>query len=203
VRIDVFERLPVPYGLVRFGVAPDHPDVKNVTDIFDKVAQNKNSRLFCNVHVGKDVSIGSLRSSYHALVYAYGAQSDRNLGIQREQQARNVFNARAFVEWYNGHPEHQDLDIDLSVDTAAIIGQGNVALDIARVLLSPIDHLRSTDITSRALARLAESKVRRVHVIGRRGPLEVAFTIKELREVSKINGCVSSFDPSFFTFTKV
>ncbi|KAK9767287.1 NADPH-adrenodoxin reductase [Basidiobolus ranarum] len=182
-KVDMFESLPVPHGLVRFGVAPDHPEVKLVMNRFDEVAQSSDFRFFGNVTVGKDISVSELKDTYDGIVLSYGASEDRVLNIKNEN-AGGVHSARAFVGWYNGHPDHKQIDLDLtSTDTAMVIGQGNVALDVARVLLSPIDELRKTDITEHALEALSKSRIRRVHVVGRRGPLQVAFTTKELREM--------------------
>ncbi|XP_028164448.1 NADPH:adrenodoxin oxidoreductase, mitochondrial [Ostrinia furnacalis] len=190
VNVDLLEKLPVPFGLVRYGVAPDHPEVKNVINQFTKVAQHPNVKYYGNVTLGKDVSLTQLRQHYHAVLLAYGADEDRTLGIENED-AKNVIAARNFVGWYNGLPSDKDLKVDLSHSTAAILGQGNVALDVARILLSPIDELRKTDITEYALQTLAESKLKELYLIGRRGPLQVAFTIKELREQLKLKNCLT------------
>jgi len=182
LEVDVYEKLPVPFGLVRYGVAPDHPDVKNVINTFTAVAKSGRLNFIGNVSVGEDVTLKELRGAYDAVVLAYGAAQDRWLGIPGEN-LRNVISARNFVGWYNGHPEDRNLEFDLNVETAAIIGQGNVALDIARILLTPVDILKKTDITQQALEALSCSKIKNVKIIGRRGPLQVAFTIKELREM--------------------
>ncbi|KAJ1982243.1 NADPH-adrenodoxin reductase [Dimargaris verticillata] len=184
VAIDMFEKLPVPHGLVRYGVAPDHPEVKTVMNRFDEVAQAPNFRFFGNVTVGQDIALAELKSMYDGIVFAYGASGDRSLGLPEEHETRGVLSARSFVGWYNGHPDYQDLNIDLtSTDTAIVIGHGNVALDVARVLLSPINTLARTDITEPALEQLKASRVRHVHLVGRRGPVQVQFTTKELREM--------------------
>ncbi|KAG0370103.1 ferredoxin reductase precursor [Gamsiella multidivaricata] len=191
--IDMFEALPVPHGLVRFGVAPDHPEVKNVMHTFDEVAQNPNFTFIGNTSVGTfiapgskkaDLEISDLRPHYDAIILAYGAHEDRLLGIPNEQSLKGVMAARSFVGFYNGLPSEQDLEIDLSLaETAVVIGQGNVALDVARILLTPLDELKKTDLTEKMIRILEKSRVKHVHVIGRRGPLEVAFTAKELREM--------------------
>ncbi|XP_012253191.2 NADPH:adrenodoxin oxidoreductase, mitochondrial isoform X3 [Athalia rosae] len=196
-RVDILDRLPVPFGLVRFGVAPDHPEVKNVIHTFHKTAKNPNVNFFGNVNVGRDVTINQLRKAYHAVVLAYGAEQDRELHIPGEN-LKNVISGRQFVGWYNGLPNEKDLKIDLSVDEAAICGQGNVAMDIARILLTPIDKLKNTDITNYALETLSRSKVRKVWLIGRRGPLQAAFTIKELRELIKLEDCETQWRTSDF-----
>lgn len=188
VNIDIIEKLPVPFGLIRYGVAPDHPEVKNVINQFTKVAQNNNVNFYGNISLGKDITLSQLRNHYHAILLSYGAEEDRILGIENEN-ADNIIAARKFVGWYNGLPSDKDLKIDLSSHTAAILGQGNVALDVARILLTPIDKLRKTDITEHALSTLAESKVKELYLVGRRGPLQVAFTIKELREQLKLENC--------------
>ncbi|KAI8580530.1 hypothetical protein K450DRAFT_237477 [Umbelopsis ramanniana AG] len=189
VKIDMFESLPVPHGLVRFGVAPDHPEVKNVMNKFDEVATDDRFTFLGNVHVGgKDLPLSALKSNYDAIVFSYGASEDRRLNIPGEDLP-NVYSARSFVGWYNGLPHHRELMPDLdSTDTAVIVGQGNVALDIARMLLSPIDVLRKTDVTDYALDALSKSRIKHVHVVGRRGPLQAAFTAKELREQMKLPG---------------
>ncbi|CAH0405888.1 unnamed protein product [Chilo suppressalis] len=188
IQIDIFEKLPVPFGLVRYGVAPDHPEVKNVINQFTKVAQHPNVNFYGNVTLGKDVTLCQLRQNYDAVLLCYGADEDKTLGIENED-ATNIVAARNFVGWYNGSPSDKNLKIDLSGSTAAILGQGNVALDVARILLTPVDELRKTDITEYALATLAESKLTEIYLIGRRGPLQVAFTIKELREQLKLKNC--------------
>ncbi|XP_031640785.1 NADPH:adrenodoxin oxidoreductase, mitochondrial [Contarinia nasturtii] len=185
-RIDIIEKLPVPFGLVRFGVAPDHPEVKNVINTFTKVAENPRVRFIGNLSLGKDVSLRDVRNAYNAVVLCYGAEEDRKMRINDED--KNTLSARKFVAWYNGLPDceesYESIENQLrNSETVTLIGQGNVAVDVARILLSPIDALRKTDITSRALSTLAESNIRMVHLVGRRGPLQAAFTIKELREM--------------------
>lgn len=196
-RIDVVDKLPVMYGLVRYGVAPDHPEVKSVSNDFDEVMNDPRVRFFGNVEIGKDVEVADLRSAYDGVVFSYGATSDKPLGVANEAGTKNVWGARAFVNWYNGHPEMSVLEPPkLDQETAVIIGQGNVALDCARVLTKSVDELAKTDISRAALEVLAESKVRRVAVVGRRGTAQAAFTIKELRELTKLDGvgCVIQKD---------
>ncbi|XP_017835402.1 NADPH:adrenodoxin oxidoreductase, mitochondrial [Drosophila busckii] len=183
--VDIVEKLPVPFGLVRFGVAPDHPEVKNVINTFTKTAENPRLRFFGNVTLGTDISLQQLRERYHAVLLTYGADQDRELQLENEQQP-HVISARKLVAWYNGLPGAEHLKPDLSGRDVTIVGQGNVAVDVARMLLSPLDSLKITDTTEYALAALAESKVERVHLVGRRGPLQAAFTIKELREMLKL-----------------
>ncbi|KAM8836625.1 NADPH:adrenodoxin oxidoreductase, mitochondrial isoform 2-T2 [Spinachia spinachia] len=182
VEVDIYERLPVPFGLVRFGVAPDHPEVKNVINTFTQTARQSRCSFYGNVDVGTDVSLEELRRAYHAVVLSYGAEGNRSIGVPGENLA-GVHAARDFVGWYNGLPSCRELRPDLSCETAVILGQGNVALDVARVLLSPLDLLKETDIPQPALEALAESQVRRVLIVGRRGPVQVACTIKEVREM--------------------
>ncbi|KNE60855.1 hypothetical protein AMAG_06620 [Allomyces macrogynus ATCC 38327] len=199
VHIDLLERLPAPYGLVRYGVAPDHPEVKNVIHTFSKVAESDRVRFFGNVSVGQDVEIAELQQAYSAVVLSYGAAAaDNALGVPGED-LRGVVAARELVAWYNGHPDCSDLEFDLtSTDTAVVLGHGNVALDVARILLTSVDALRGTDISERALATLANSTIRHVHVVGRRGPVQAAFTAKELREMLALPGVAFRTDADQF-----
>ncbi|XP_014034966.1 NADPH:adrenodoxin oxidoreductase, mitochondrial isoform X1 [Salmo salar] len=197
VQVDIYERLPVPFGLVRFGVAPDHPEVKNVINTFTQTAQHARCSFHGNVRVGKDVTVEELQEAYHAVVLSYGAEGNRTMGVPGEDLA-GVYSAKDFVGWYNGLPRNRELRPDLSCETAVILGQGNVALDVARMLLSPVDILKKTDITQHALDALAESSVRRVLIVGRRGPLQVACTIKELREMVNLPGTRPEMEASEF-----
>ncbi|RAR14098.1 NADPH:adrenodoxin oxidoreductase mitochondrial precursor [Stemphylium lycopersici] len=184
--VDMYEQLPVPYGLVRYGVAPDHPEVKNCQDTFEEVAQSPRFNYIGNVKVGYDVELAKMRPHYDAILFSYGASEDRQLGIPGED-VPGVYSARSFVGWYNGLPQFQGLKPNLQAgEQAVVIGQGNVALDVARILLSPVDALRSTDIAEQAIQALSESKVRSVRVVGRRGPIQAAFTVKEARELMQI-----------------
>ncbi|KAJ6643464.1 NADPH:adrenodoxin oxidoreductase, mitochondrial [Pseudolycoriella hygida] len=185
--VDIVEKLPVPFGLVRFGVAPDHPEVKNVINTFTKTAENPRVKFLGNLTLGFDFSLQDLRNRYHAVILSYGAEKDRKLNIPNEYPS-NVLSAREFVAWYNGLPGTENYKPNLNAKTVAVIGQGNVAIDVSRILLSPIDALVKTDITHFALQTLSESKVEKVYLIGRRGPLQAAFTIKELREMTKLSG---------------
>ncbi|XP_058206724.1 NADPH:adrenodoxin oxidoreductase, mitochondrial [Rhododendron vialii] len=181
--VDIIDRLPTPYGLVRSGVAPDHPETKIVTNQFLRVAQNERCSFIGNVSLGSSVSLSELREIYDVVVLAYGAESDRVLGIPGEDLT-GIHSAREFVWWYNGHPDCRHFAPDLKgSDTAVILGQGNVALDVARILLRPPAELATTDISSHALAALEESSIRKVYLVGRRGPVQAACTAKELREV--------------------
>ncbi|KAL9242340.1 hypothetical protein vseg_016352 [Gypsophila vaccaria] len=181
--VDILDRLPTPFGLVRSGVAPDHPETKIVVNQFTRVAQNERCRFLGNVNLGSSVSVKELRDLYHVVVLAYGAESDRVLGIPGED-LEGIYSAREFVWWYNGHPDCRNLAPDLqSTDTAVVLGQGNVALDAARILLKSTEELASTDISDHAFAALQKSSIRKVYLVGRRGPVQAACTAKELREI--------------------
>mmetsp|Transcript_4264 Transcript_4264/g.7708 ORF Transcript_4264/g.7708 Transcript_4264/m.7708 type:complete len:488 (+) Transcript_4264:1-1464(+) len=186
MKVDMFERLPTPFGLVRFGVAPDHPEVKNVINDFTTVAQMPNFRFFGNVEVGSgSVSLSALRSMYDAVVLCTGASGERRLGIPGED-AEGVLGAPAFVKWYNGHPDYQDLKVPAAGEAAVVIGQGNVALDVARLLVRSPKELQATDMEARAVEQIASwqaAGLRSVHVVGRRGFVQAAFTNAELREL--------------------
>lgn len=170
---------------MRTGVAPDHPEVKQVTNDFEQVATDPRFGYLGNVRVGTDVSVEELFSFYDAVVLAYGASSDRAMGVPGED-LRNVTSARAFVNWYNGHPDFRDFAPNLDAEDVVIIGQGNVAIDCARILTKTRDELKETDIAAHALDALSRSKVKRVHVVGRRGHVQAAMTMKELREVTRL-----------------
>ena len=187
VTVDMFERLPAPFGLVRFGVAPDHQKIKNVIRSFDKVARRPEFRFFGNVDVGTQVRLDDLRRHYHAVCFATGAQTDRRLGIPGEDLARS-HPATEFVAWYNGHPEFRDCTFDLSVEQAAVIGVGNVAVDVARMLCRTPEELHETDVVPYAEAALAQSRIREIYLIGRRGPVQAAFTTPEVRELGELAG---------------
>ena len=188
IAIDMFERLPTPYGLVRSGVAPDHPKLKQVTLVFAKIMRSERFNFLGNVSVGTDVSIDALQQSYDIVVLAYGASTDRKLGISGEGLT-NSHSATEFVGWYNGHPDFRDCTFDLSQEVAVVVGHGNVAADVARILLQPPDGLRRTDIAAHALEVLAESRIREVHLVGRRGPAQAKFTTRELRGLGLIPQC--------------
>ena len=188
-RVDLIDRLPTPFGLVRSGVAPDHPEVKSVQNDFTEIVeQNKDRVSFVgNLEVGKDISLGDLRKCYNAVVLAYGSDEDRRLGLQGEESLKYVDSARAFVNWYNGHPDWVDFEPNLDAKDVVIIGQGNVAIDCARILCKTVEELQKTDIAQHALDALSSSRVERVHVIGRRGHVQAACTTKELRELTKLD----------------
>ena len=195
VEIDLIERLPVPFGLVRFGVAPDHAKLKSVTAVFTQIAEDPRLRFFGNVELGRDVSVRQLGALYHAVIVATGAAGDRQLGIAGEHLA-GVHAAGDFVGWYNGRPECAELEFDLQQEVAVVIGQGNVAIDVCRILASPVDALRRTDIAAHALDVLAQSRIREIHLVGRRGPVQAKFTPKELRELGTLPGWQPRVDPA-------
>lgn len=185
VRVDMYERLATPWGLVRAGVAPDHPKIKSVSSVYSKIASQESFRFFGNVHVGGpdgDITREELAERYDAVVYTVGAQSDRKLGIPGEELP-GCEAALDFVGWYNGHPDFADRGFDMSSRRAVVIGAGNVALDVARILCSPVERLAKTDIADHALEALAKSSIEEVVVVGRRGPAQAAFTTPELKEL--------------------
>jgi len=183
--IDMIERLPTPWGLVRSGVAPDHPKIKTVSKVFEKIAKESNFRLFANVELGKDVSLKELREQYDAVVLATGAPKGRRLGIPGED-LDNSLSAADFVPWYNAHPDYVDTEVDLSSNTAVVIGAGNVAMDVARILAIDPTELDPTDVAEHALVKLKQSNIRTVIICGRRGPEHAAFTAPELRDLPKL-----------------
>jgi ferredoxin--NADP+ reductase len=195
VEVDLIERLPVPYGLVRFGVAPDHAKLKSVSTVFAEIARDERVRFFGNVALGREISADQLEAIYHAVVVATGADDDQKLDIEGEHLC-GVHAARDFVGWYNGKPECACLAFDLSQEVVVIVGQGNVAIDVCRILAKPIDDLRKTDITEFALDSLASSRVREIHLVGRRGPVQAKFTPKELRELGSLPGWEPVVDPA-------
>lgn len=187
-KVDLFDRLPVPFGLVRGGVAPDHQKIKSVTRVYDKIAANDGFRFFGNVQLGRDVSVEDLNARYHHVVYAFGCESDNKLGLDGEDLG-GVYAATDFVGWYNGHPDHRHHRFDLqSAKRVALVGNGNVAMDVARVLLADPEVLAKTDIADHSLATLRESKVEEVILLGRRGPAQAAFSPKEIEEIHEIDG---------------
>jgi ferredoxin/flavodoxin---NADP+ reductase len=185
VAIDMFERLPTPFGLVRGGVAPDHQKIKSVTKLYDRIARHPNFRFYGNVEFGQDVTRADLLKHYHAVVYATGAQTDRKLGIPGEDLPGS-HPATEFVGWYNGHPDYRDLDFDLSQENVAVIGNGNVAMDVARILARGTDELQATDIADHALDALAVSNVKKIYLLGRRGPAQAKFSNPEIKELDEL-----------------
>jgi len=186
-KIDLFERLPTPYGLVRSGVAPDHPKIKSVAKVFEKISDHVRFRLVANVEIGRDISLEALKKHYDAVVLAVGTSKGRSLGIPGENLS-NSWSSAEFVPWYNGHPDFQNLQVDLSGKRAVVVGAGNVALDIARILTISAEELKSTDISTKALNALFNSNLEEIRVVCRRGPEKVAFTTPELRELEKLEG---------------
>jgi ferredoxin/flavodoxin---NADP+ reductase len=187
IEVDMLERLPTPWGLVRSGVAPDHPKIKSVSRVYEKTAEHPRFRFFGNVCVGEDISHEELMANYHAIVYATGSAVDRPLGIPGEELPGSHA-ATDFVGWYNGHPDQTELEVDLmSAERALVIGNGNVALDLARMLVLASSELAVTDTADHALEVLANSRVREVIVAGRRGPAQAAFTNPELRELGELS----------------
>jgi ferredoxin/flavodoxin---NADP+ reductase len=193
IGVDMFERLPVPYGLVRFGVAPDHQKLKQVTAVFERIAALPGFRFLGGVEVGATLSLEALRGAYDAVVLATGAALGRNLGVSGETLPGS-HQASDFVAWYNGHPDHKDSAFDLSGERAVVVGHGNVALDVARLLMKTPDELRRTDIAAHALEALAESRIREVHVVGRGGPSQTRFAMKELQEFATLDACTPSVE---------
>jgi len=189
VRIDIFDRLPVPYGLIRTGVAPDHQSIKGVSQRYEKTALSDNVRFVGNISIGQDVTVEELQSLYDAVIFATGAPNDRPLDIPGEDLG-NVFGSAAFVGWYNGHPNFATLNPDLSGRNAVIVGMGNVALDVARILAKTQEEFAGSDIVAHALDMLRDSKLEKITILGRRGPHQIAMTPKELGELGKLeNAC--------------
>lgn len=188
VQVDMFDRLPTPFGLVRGGVAPDHQNIKAVTRVYDKIAQHPQFRFYGNIELGRELSHEDLEAYYHAIIYAVGARTDKRLGIPREYLPGS-HSASEFVGWYNAHPDFRALAFDFSGSSAVVVGNGNVAMDLARMLLVPVEDLEHTDIAEHALRALSQSQIREVVIIGRRGPVQAAFTTKELRELGELPDC--------------
>ena len=185
VEVDMFDRLPTPYGLVRAGVAPDHQKIKSVTAAFDKVAAHPRFRFFGAVELGKHVTVDDLRRHYHQVMYTTGAQTDRRMGIPGED-LHGSHPATEFVAWYNGHPDYRDYQFDLSQERVAVVGVGNVAVDVARILSRSPAELATTDIADHALEALRASRVKEVYLLGRRGPAQAAFTNPEIKELGEL-----------------
>jgi ferredoxin/flavodoxin---NADP+ reductase len=185
VGVDVFDRLPTPYGLVRYGVAPDHKSIKAIGRYLQKVLEHPAVRFFGCVELGRDLTRQELLSCYDAVIYSTGAMVDRHLGIPGEDLPGSVA-ATDFVNWYCGHPDAADHDFDLSVEEVAVIGVGNVAVDVVRILAKTAEELRNTDIPEAVIEALSASKVRKIHMIGRRGPAQAKFTTKEARELGEL-----------------
>lgn len=195
VEIDMYDRLPTPFGLVRGGVAPDHQKIKGVVKIYDRIAGKDNFRFFGNVTFGEDVTRADLQRFYHAVIYAVGSSSDKKLGIPGEDLPGS-FPATEFVGWYNAHPDYRDFEFDLSTEAVAIIGVGNVAMDVTRILARSQSELDETDIATYAQEALAESKIKRIYVLGRRGPAQAAFTNPEIKELGEMLEADIIVDPN-------
>ena len=195
VEVDMIERLPTPWGLVRLGVAPDHPNIKAVSRAFEKIAAKPGFRFLGNVEVGRDVTHDELMRIYDAVVYAVGAQTDRRLGIPGEDLSGS-WAATELVAWYNGHPDFQELEFDLSGERAAVIGNGNVALDVARMLALTQEELAPTDTTDPAIEAIVGSGIRELLVLGRRGPVQASWTTPELQEMGELAGADIGIDPA-------
>ncbi len=193
--VDLFDRLPTPYGLVRGGVAPDHPKIKSVTRVYDKTAARDGFRFFGNVKLGEDISPQDLERHYHAILYTFGAETDRHLGIPGEELPGSHA-ATAFVGWYNAHPDYADQTFDLSCERAVVIGNGNVATDVARMLALTEEELRETDTADHAIEALAGNPIREIVILGRRGPAQAAFTNPELRELGEMKDADIVVDPA-------
>jgi ferredoxin--NADP+ reductase len=195
LQVDMYDRLPTPWGLVRAGVAPDHPNIKAVSRVYEKTAAHPEFRFFGNVDFGADLTHDDLVARYHAIVYAVGAQTDKQMGIPGEDLPGS-WAATELVAWYNAHPDYRDLEFDLSAERAVVIGNGNVAMDVTRMLASDPDDLAKTDVADHALEVLRESAVREVVVLGRRGPAQAAFTNPELLELGEMTDADVLVDPA-------
>jgi ferredoxin--NADP+ reductase len=194
-RIDVIDRLPTPFGLVRGGVAPDHPRIKSVTRVFERIADRPNVRYLGNVEVGRDVTPAELHHHYDAVIYTVGARTDRRLGIPGEELPGSHA-ATELVGWYNGHPDYRGATFDFSHRAVGVVGLGNVAMDVTRILSRRADELASTDIADHAVRALRHAGIREVHVFGRRGPVQGAFTTPELRELGELPEVDVIVDPA-------
>jgi len=195
-QVDLFDRLPTPYGLVRGGVAPDHPKIKSVTRVYERTAAKEGFRFFGNVEVGRDLGIEDFENHYHAILYTFGAEADRELGIPGEDLPGS-FAATAFVGWYNAHPDYADRDFGLDrVKRAVVIGNGNVAMDVCRMLALDDAELRRTDIADHAIEVLGESGIEEIVVLGRRGPAQAAFTNPEIKEIGELEEADVIVDPA-------
>ena len=185
VKIDIIDRLPTPFGLIRAGVAPDHQSIKAVAKRYEATALTPNVRFVGNLEIGEGVTIDELTALYHAVIIATGAPADRKLGIAGEDKP-GVIGSAAFVGWYNGHPDFASIDVPLDVQAVAIVGNGNVALDVARILAKTAEEFAGSDIVGHAVDALANSRIRDIHIVGRRGPHQVSFTPKELGELGHL-----------------
>lgn len=194
-QVDIYDRLPTPYGLVRAGVAPDHQGTKNIVRQFERTLTRDNVRLVGNVNIGSELSYDELKANYDVVALTIGALQDRTLGIQGED-LKGVYGSGEFVAWYNGHPDQADLNPDLSGNAVAIIGNGNVALDISRILAKTAAEMNSSDITAESQQAIDAAPVQDIYLIGRRGPVEASFTNAELSEFGELERCVALVDPA-------
>jgi ferredoxin--NADP+ reductase len=195
IEVDMIERLPTPWGLVRLGVAPDHPKLKTVSRAFERIAAKPGFRFLGNVEVGSDVTHGDLCELYDAVIYAFGSATDRRLGIPGEDLTGS-WSATEFVAWYNAHPDYQNLEFDLNVERAMVIGNGNVALDVARMLALTPEELAPTDTTDPAIEAIGESTITEIVIVGRRGPAQASWTTQELKEMGELAGADVRVDPA-------
>lgn len=195
IEVDMFDRLPTPFGLVRNGVAPDHQKIKSVTAAFDRIAGNPRFRFFGNVELGRDISVDDFKAYYHQILFSTGAQTDRPLGIPGDDLVGS-HPATEFVAWYNGHPDFRDHHFDLTQERVAVVGVGNVAVDVARILCRTRDELMKTDIADYALEALSNSSVKEVYILGRRGPAQAAFTAPEAKELGELADCDTLVPPA-------
>lgn len=195
ISIDIIDRLPVPFGLIRFGVAPDHQSIKGVSRRYEKTALSENVRFVGNVSIGKDISIAELQQYYDAVILATGAPNDRKLTIEGADMA-GVYGSAAFVGWYNGHPDYKDLNPPLDGRDVVVIGNGNVALDVARLLSKTREEFAGSDIVEHALRAIVASGTKKITFLGRRGPLQIAMTPKELGELGQLQNAVPIVDPA-------
>lgn len=195
VSVDLIDRLPTPYGLVRYGVAPDHQKIKSVTKMYEKTGQDPRLRFLGNVQFGKDLTHAEAKKHYHAIVYTVGASADRNLSIPGENLMGSM-SATEFVAWYNGHPDYCERIGSLNAQHVAVVGVGNVAVDVTRILAKSVEELRKTDIADHALEVLKDSKVTDIYMLGRRGPAQAKFTTKELRELGELENADIIVNPA-------
>jgi ferredoxin/flavodoxin---NADP+ reductase len=195
VTVDLFDRLPTPFGLVRAGVAPDHPKIKSVVRVYEKTAAHEGFRFFGGVELGRDLHRADLLERYHAVIYAIGAATDRRLGIPGEELPGSEA-ATTFVGWYNGHPDHPDREFDLNCERVVVVGNGNVAIDCARMLALSLEELRATDTADHAIETLASDAVKEIVILGRRGPVQAAFTNPELLELGELELADVIVDPA-------
>ena len=200
-QVDMIERLPTPYGLVRGGVAPDHPKIKSVTAVYEKIAAQPGFRFFGNVEYGRDLTRADLEAHFHAILYATGAQTDRRLDVPGED-LEGSHSATEFVGWYNGHPDYRDRVFVLSRESVAIVGMGNVAVDVGRILCLLPRELKETDMSDYAIEALSGSAVKDVYLIGRRGVVQAAFTNNEVRELGEMEGADVIVSPEEARWTR-